>query len=377
MTKIQKEVNKKQAGTQNYFIPFGIACVDSSKFIIDRSLFTSVNIPINRTEIDADTGESIRDFKKSSLPISYKNTTIYISYFKRILRKQSIDKVIFIITSKVAQEGYFGGIKANHVKEVLEYLKQIGRIDYTDINEVYNALEMLDTDIKIDLRFNTSEKEKVKDFYKDLKNRFQFEHNLCMLFDNKRQGLGIQAHHRDRSTIAKPFMKYYDKLSEMQKEHPEFLQSLPAGIRDELNNNFVVRCEITIKNKKHFEKFGILNKVRDIFEVTNEKWISVIKDIIATNFESKLKRTKANINRITPTEKILLLQFIDLVQKHGMTPQQIKKKYYQSSQKDKKAKHRAGILCDKIYSYICDKSADKVTEYSEMIIQYEKIFMFE
>ena len=60
---IQKDI-KKQIITQQFYI-------DSAKFLIDADLFENIDIPNNIIEIDGDTGEKLREFKRNSIPIKY------------------------------------------------------------------------------------------------------------------------------------------------------------------------------------------------------------------------------------------------------------------------------------------------------------------
>jgi len=85
-------------------LPFGKYYIDSGKFFIDKTAFKEVNIPENFTLTDADTGELIDEFKKSSLSIPYKKHKIYISNVSKKLsnsgRDYFIDKVLIYFPAK-------------------------------------------------------------------------------------------------------------------------------------------------------------------------------------------------------------------------------------------------------------------------------------
>jgi hypothetical protein len=370
MVKVQQK--KEIASFYNKFY------IDSFKISVDCSLFTKISIPENFTIIDSDSGEEISNFKRNSIALQYKHTTIYLVKFRRILNKMHFDKVMFLFSSKVADKDYLFGIKKHHVVEVIEFVKSKGYIQYENINELLKNAFLTDVDIKHDFCFSEKDRNNVKKYYKDMKNRFNGKNEEdCKIYDNKIKGLGLQTYHRDRSSISKPFFKYYDKTIELLKKEHEFYNSLPDQLQREISNNFIIRFEFTIKNKKFFDKFGLSNAFLDVAEVLYEKWREIARELIRINFEPKIK-AKRNMDKLTPIEKILSLYMYRDIQEQNKRPQDIKEEY-QRIQEDKKSRYRVGILFDRIYSKFTSQPENirKISDYNEMITKFDRIFMFE
>lgn len=364
MTKIQQTSLKKQIISNNF-------CADSFKLSIDTDKLKSVNIPESFILVSEDTGEEIERFKKKSIRIKYKNTTIYLGVFRRKLREIVYDKVVILFSSKVANAEYFCGIKKHHVFEVLEYIKKFGYIDYTDVSEIYKNLYTTDCDIKIDFLFDKIDRDKIVIYNKELKKRFQFEDNECHAY-NSSTNLGLQTFNRDRSTLSKPFVKWYDKSRELTAKHLDFFKSLPEDIRDVLVNKFIYRFEFTMKDKKFFAKFGLSNRLEDVLEVTNDKWREVSINLLNVLFQYKVKRLR-NTNKLNYYEKILALYLFEVIQKKGASVSEAKR-MYTSVQKSKQQKWKASLLFDKVYNSITTGEARDIHCEYENIERFDKIF---
>jgi hypothetical protein len=371
MTKIQ---DNSENTKNNSIIPYGSYCTDSFKLSIDVDKLTKVDIPENFILTSADTGEIIKEFKKNSLEITYKNTTIYVGLFRRILNGKHYDKLMILFSSKVADQDYFNGIKKHHVINVLNFLKELRYIDFTDVSEVYKNIYTGDHDIKVDFCLKKNEREKIAKFNSDLKAMFQFENSYCHVYNGEKQGFGITTFHRDRYSLAKPFVKWYDKNKELNKKHPKFFATLPEDVRDEVLNNFIYRFEFTMKNKDFFTKFGLSNRLEEVLEVTNDKWHEVGKTLLKTLFEPKVKQIRDN-KKLTYSERILSLYFFEDIQKHNISPMEVKVKYT-SIQKTKEQKYKAGKLFDRIYQITSQDHASEIIKDYESINHYYKVFGF-
>lgn len=356
---IYEEKDQKQA------LPYEKYRIDSFKLLIDSCELASVNIPNEFILVDKSTGEAVDEFKKNSLKIPYKDTCIYVGIFNRVLRKVNISKLMILFSSKVAGDNYFEGISKQDVIDVLEHLKFLRYIDYSDVSDLYKKLYAKDVDIKKDMKFHRKDRDKIREFNKQLKLMFQHDLGEFHLYDSE-DNFGLQTFNRDRSSISKPFFKWYDKTKEIFAKHYDFLVKLPDYLRNELQDNFIYRFEFTMKDKKFFNNFGISNRLEEVLEVASSKWSEIVKILMDKNFQPKAKRVTSQDKGLTPTEKVLALHFHTLWRKYDYTPAEIKLIYIEA-QEGKLARHRAKKLFERIYMYVSQDYAKDVAANYEAI----------
>lgn len=291
-------------------IPFGKYKIDSAKFYIDKDLFDSVSIPERFILTDADSGELIEEFKKNALSIPYKNHKVYISNVVKTLgnsrqQKFFIEKVMVYFPAKVS-DNYFNGITREDFIGVLEFIREKGYVSFTDVNKVFAGVFVKDLDIKIDYQLKDQNREQIDEYYKVLKGRFNGSSDEWHYFKNKRNGFGIQAFSRERSNLKKPFFKFYDKSIEMKNTaNAAYYETLSEELKGELRSNFVWRYEITMKNKKYFEHYGITNRLEDLYDVTQEKWKEIGKDYLLKAFDKK--------RRVIDPDKIVIRDRVEML----------------------------------------------------------------
>jgi len=288
-------------------IPFEKYCVDSAKFYVDSKFFSKIAIPSEFTLIDSETGSVLDNFKKNSLTIQYKNHKIYLAHIiKSIPYKNGerlvFNKVMFYFPAKINPEKYFYGITEEMVKEVLLYIQSLGYINFNNINRIYTYVEVNDTDIKIDYKFSWFEREKIVNYNKSLQDRFNGHTSEFKIFNNDKNGVGIQTYNRNNTTLAKPFLKFYSKSLEIEKEPEKLLELMPKEIQDIVKNNLIYRYEFTIKTMDFFKHFGITNYFSDILKITQDKWQEIAKYYFNKNFNKEIKLSIDNIREITQTE---------------------------------------------------------------------------
>jgi len=285
-------------------IPFEKYCVDSAKFYIDSKYFSEIAIPSEFTLIDSETGSVLDNFKKNSLTIQYKNHKIYLAYIIKSIptitgERLVFNKVMFYFPAKINPEKYFFGITEEMVKEVLLYIQSLGYINFDDINQLYSYVEVKDLDIKKDYKFSWLELDKIRNYNKSLQDRFNGHTSEFKLFNNKKNGIGIQTYNRNNTTLAKPFIKFYSKSHEIENE---LLNLMPKEIQDIIKNNFIYRFEFTIKTMDFFRHFGITNYFSDILEINQDKWQEIAKYYFDKNFNKEIKISIDNVREITETE---------------------------------------------------------------------------
>jgi hypothetical protein len=342
--------------------------IDSAKFYIDKDKFDEVLIPENFTLTDSDTGELIDEFKKSSLAIPYKNHKIYISNVVKQLGtegcKTYIDKVLIYFPAKIS-DNYFNGISKEDFIGVLEYIRSKGYLKFNDIEKILGEFYVKDLDIKLDLKLKIGDRLDIKEYNGNLKDRFNGNDDDCKLFDSKKQGFGIQCWKRESASITKPFFKFYDKSKEIKKDL-EFFNKLPISVKDELINNFVYRFEFTMKDSSFFKKYGISNKLINLFEVTQDKWKEIGRSFIDYAFNKVVR--PSNIGRIKPKDRIGVNIIWALYQKFGATKGQILS-IYTSAATNKSEKYKNKKAFNRLWAI-----ATTPSEYTaELIANLERI----
>lgn len=366
MANIKKVIEKTN-------IPYGKYCVDSFKLLIDSSCFTKINIPKDYLLIDKETGDVLREFKANSLLLEYNGNNVYLGVFRKVLRGRNIDKVFIYFTSKIANN-YFNGITKETVLKVLEFLREIGRLEFSDTLNIYNALYVKDLDIKIDHVIKRKHITQIEDWQTRLKNYFAGEASLCMIYNSQEKGLGLQCNHRDRSTITKPYMKFYHKSRELRGKSSEFFKTLPKEIQAEVIDNFIYRYEFTLKDKKYCEKFNISNRLADTLEVAQEKWKEVGQYFFNVNFGLVPKRI-IDVGKMTTTDHILAIMFKRLLDK-GETLQTIQSMFMQTNDSKNCNGHRVKKRFDKISSAIFGEHKEQIQNDIEFIDEISSFLGF-
>jgi hypothetical protein len=357
-------------------IPHNNYFPDSGKFYIDSIHFSEVNIPKSATLLSD--GE-ISDFKDKAVQVPFAGQHVYIASVKKKVKQMRIDKVLIYFSAKIAGDDYFYGIKRHHMIDVLNHLMKIGYLVFKDVNEICKQIYCPhDLDIKNDFKLHPDDRPKIKIYYEQLRDdRFQGTKENCIVYprsvNDKKNGLGIQTYHRDKCSIVKPFLKFYDKTEELNTKSREFFNTLPEELQNEVNDNFVNRFEINIKDNTFFKKFGISNRFEDILEIPQEKWHEIANYMMNTNFQVKVKKPRDQ-SKLRPVEKMACLSFLIHIE-HGLNATQIKD-IYTKPQTDKKAKYRMSLLFDKIYYHTTLGSEREVRKNYDMITKWDKYFGF-
>lgn len=309
-------------------IPFEKYCVDSAKFYIDCRFFSEIDIPNEFTLVDSETGNILDNFKKNSLTIEYKNHKIYLAREIKYVpskngEKLVFNKVMFYFPAKINPEKYFFGITEEMVKEVILYIQGLGYINFDNIDQLYKNVEVKDLDIKIDYKFSWFEKDKIVKYNKSLQDRFNGQTSEFKIFNNKKNGIGIQTYNRNNTTLAKPFLKFYSKSDEIMNEPEKLYYLMPKEIQEIVKNNFIYRYEFTIKTMDFFKHFNISNYFSDILKITQDEWKVIAKYYFNKNFNKQIKISIKNENvkkieetelhKLKPIEQILTLMIYEFL----------------------------------------------------------------
>ena len=354
-------------------IPYGNYFPDSAKFYADASLFTSINIPENFTLLDTDTSEVISEFKRHSLEVPYKNHKIYIARVQKELKQGVISKILIYFPAKLSGNRYFFGINKALFLEVLNHLQSIGYLKFKNDNDIFKNIFVKDLDMKMDMKLDLKARLEIKEYNQQLQDRFNGTSENFHSFDSHKQGFGISTYDRAKATISKPFLKFYDKSTELKSKNYDFLKSLSPEIQEEVYNNFIYRYEFTLKNKSFFDKFGISNRLEDILEVRKYKWQQIGAYFLNSNFQTKVVKPK-DTSGLTPTEKIFALLFSREIDR-GTSVDEIRNMFI-SVHKTKKTRYRARLLFEKIYYFVSIGEAKQIREAYETIKKWDNYFGF-
>ena len=361
-------------------IPYHKYFIDSAKFFIDDIVFDKISIPDSFTLIDTDTGEVLDTFKKTSLLVEYKSHKIYIGrIIKKIPRGKNdhtiYSKVLIYFPAKIRGNEYFNGIDKGTIIEVLEHLRTIGYLQFTDANKVYKEIYVKDLDIKVDMQLAHKDKDKIRDYNAYLKECFNGYPNDFHSFDNQKNGLGIGTYKREIATPSKPFTKFYDKTYEMQTKNKELLISLDPQLQMEIKNNFIYRYEFTLKDKRFFDMFSLSSRLEEIHEVSNDRWREIGRRLLDKNFQVKVKKQK-DTSKLTPIHTLLALKFIKDIDR-GISLIEIQNEYIESSS-NKKQKYRMKLLFEKIhYTTILEREQLKPNiDRHDNFMKFHRLFGF-
>jgi hypothetical protein len=360
-------------------IPFEKYCVDSAKFYIDCRFFSEIDIPNEFTLIDSETGNILDNFKKNSLTIEYKNHKIYLAKeIKYVPSKNGqrlvFNKVMFYFPAKINPEKYFFGITEEMVKEVILYIQGLGYINFNNIDQLYKNVEVKDLDIKIDYKFSWFEKDKIVNYNKSLQDRFNGQTSEFKIFNNKKNGIGIQTYNRNNTTLAKPFIKFYSKSDEIMNEPEKLYYLMPKEVQEIVKNNFIYRYEFTIKTMDFFRHFNISNYFFDILSITQYEWKVISKYYLNKNFNKEIKVSidnvkkieKTELHKLKPTEQIITLLIYEVLLS-GKTIDDLEKIFNMSKSKLQKIRDRK--LLDKCLDNITiseNEDVKFIKEYQEL-----------
>lgn len=356
-------------------IPEGVYSIDSFRLAVDRAVFTEVNLEDKYWIISQTTGEIVNETKERGKQVLLNGHKVNILGYKKTLRGIQYDKVEIYFSSNVNGSRYFEGISKETVYEVLLLLQKENIVNFKCVNTVYRAFTAKDVDIKRDYLFNKKDKEKIHNHYKRLKSDFNGYPENCKVYNGQYKGLGLQANFRDNSSYTKPFIKFYDKYTELFQKHPEIYDCLHPEIQAQLRDNFVSRFEYTIKNNQYCKKLGIGNSLHEIHDLPQEKLGEIAKYVYEVNFKSMHKK-RVHVSKMRFSDKLLASYMFEDIQKRGMSAYEVKMKYIREADSENRHTNRAIAKFEKIYDYITGEGAEKTQENVEFTVKWNSFLGF-
>lgn len=316
MTKISIEEVKNQIKT-------GVFYIDSARFLVDSSLFKSVTLPQNFITLDADTGETLSEFKKKSLPLKYKNFTIYIGQYKKVLKQGTYPKLMLGFSAKVGTH-YLSGISKQDFNEIFIFLRSQGRLDFNDADlpKIIANVYTKDTDIAYNIIVPNKAIPQIREQWKILKSNSPDKENI-RIGEDKYIDTNQMIQFGKRG--GEFFFKIYNKTLEVRSDAEE-LNNLPLTLvereffLEHFNSFSMFRIEITIRNTEDFKKLKTSSKLVDLWDLFDKNPNEIAK-LVRRYYDEvtgTYKPRKKEMQEISSTKRVILSSIVTL-SKQGMS----------------------------------------------------------
>jgi hypothetical protein len=306
-------------------IPFGKPKIDSLRLLIPLAEVEYIDSKFKQefTPISLETGEVDEEkiYKKLNIPkIESGISSRFGIEFRLNENKENVEYLVFVLTAKMLKEQYFTGIDKNTIQRCFNYLNETGIVKLS--KESFLKAKVVDVDICIDYQLQEKTCKDVVLIAYDLTKETK---ETTALKYTKKNNTGVQWGHRTyigKSYNKKQFLKYYSKLIELKYNSTEFYNTfLKAEVEEntlfadgtteepyfkkEENIDKLLRVETTIKNKAHWETYGL--KVNTLLELLNVDLSrqNIIFNRPIANYMSGHKLIQHRTD-LTPTERMLL-----------------------------------------------------------------------
>jgi len=285
--------------------------IDSLKIRISIEKVKILNEAINGSWLIVNniTGEVLE--KKYKEKASFVNDSgIHLRF---LIEKQFINReraetfLTILITSKVLKQDYFSGINKDTVKNVYQYLMESNQVYFTYKDFLEGNLT--DVDFKYDVKGNIN-------LYIQAVRELVKKTDLMRVYDIK-VNKGIQFSNRETTSIAdKPFLKIYSKDLDLFNHSKEFYTSFIKDTKSD-NVDSLIRFEFTIKNKKHFKKFGVNDtSLKSVLSLSKGKKEKMYKAILENYIDLYKVKPIVIRERLSPNDKVII-SLMDAVSQTG------------------------------------------------------------
>lgn len=255
---------------------FNLLLPSSYVKFIDNDFFVDVYV------ISKDTGLIIDEKKLRANYVTYQNEKIYLKKLRLFSPIGLTDYISINVKSAYLQQNYYQGITKDNIRQVYQYLvNALKNVCYFSYETFLNS-NLIDIDVKTDIVYKNQTE--LQDYFNNLYQTFGNTKHFEFYFQN-RQISGIEFSKRSTKSYKKPYLKFYDKLTEQATRGKNF--SFPY-LKD---NEVILRKEATIKNTTFFEsvfKRQMQLTLINVLEFLTPKRIdNVIKVYQALYFDNK------------------------------------------------------------------------------------------
>lgn len=279
--------------------------IDSFKISCDVEHFININIPT--LYLITTTGEIHQEFKSKALEIPFMDSKYYVYISVRYLEGLEYKRLIIYFSSKLIAKDYFTGIKLGHVWKVLNNLEKLEYIKIKSKQHIFENMFVSDVDICQDYIFANNDVLRLRERFKYHKSLYKATtklNNGIKTYTGKHNQVGMSVNNRNTQSVARPFFKFYNKSHEIfLPKNNEFFFKLPPEHQEILKTWLILRYEFTLRNKAHFEKYNLTNKLYDLFDTHKTTWKKVKHDFFNLNFKQFTYKT---IGKIKPKDRAML-----------------------------------------------------------------------
>ena len=264
--------------------------------------------------INSASGEIIseKELKSKTTDIEFKayKIKIAITSYYDFNTKNNMEFLEIYLHSKILESNYFSGITKENVKSIFDKLMvaKVFECSYeTFLNSAIN-----DIDIKTDLIVNNFI---WSELTKNLSSRsieFKKLGQGAKRYENK----NLTFNRRETSTLAKPFVKFYDKQLESLEKNQTFFDTYFA----ENSLHELKRIEATCKRTKDIKEFFNIENcnLKSVLDIQQNELSNFVSSSILKNIHhaQTIKKTKSNIPNL---DKVIHIHFTNSIENQKNT----------------------------------------------------------
>jgi hypothetical protein len=251
--------------------------IDSFKLRIPKSeikeLIDCTNLERGIVMMVLSTGEVISEqtLKVQKLSNDGGITSIAIGIETIPIKRIPTEYLTLKVTSKLLKQSYYDGINIDNLKQIVEYLHSVGIP--ISIEKLLSA-EITDIDFCKDFTISEAKYPELIDSINSNAKSFKQSKRGLNIF-NQKDNKGIEFSSRKTATPANPFFKIYNKFLDSQSvKHSVFFSYYKLETNPDLH-----RLEFTLKNKRHFDKYQLSNKLIDFLTLDQTTLKNILSDI--------------------------------------------------------------------------------------------------
>lgn len=349
--------------------------VDSAKIRIPVNQVQVLNqdLYLHKLIVSPTTGEVEGEFKSKAHLVEYDGIKTRYCIEDQVTSDRQVDQFLTIgINSKMLKSRYQEGITLETLPILLEEINSQGQVKV--LMESLLLAQMTDIDFKSDFYASPDAMKETYDHLFKISKAHKETGRGATPF-NRKNNQGIQWNTRETNSVkTAPYCKIYTKDRELNSKSREFTEAYLK----EFNLEGVYRLEVTLKNKKHIDAYGIDdNTVQGILSLPPEKVRSIILHILNVNvnrMESKAKQKATSMNWKSQERLSVITAFLNL-------DQSIEEILHHFTKHVSDKRNRAFIRkqVEELYSYLLDEGsvqgvdAKKKEEIKARISEFNRI----
>jgi len=263
MTKVVKYPNHK--------VVLQKASIDSFQIYIPLSIIGRENVHesvlFNTIEYIEETSEIIKE-KRNKLKVDCVGYSIYAYVRNKNTNGLVQEELVILLNAKFLESPkYFEGITKDNFPIIFNQLIEKKVLsDKVNYAEFIKHSSVTDLDVKQDFKVPSEEWDIIRKATKEFK-RLDGVASIPM-YNGGKGNVGFQFNNRERSTMYKPFLKGYSKEVELNTKSKDFKDAYLSDV--DLTD--LRRIEVQVKDKKHFQSFGVKdNSLETILNLSHKE----------------------------------------------------------------------------------------------------------